>query len=129
MHRRRTVLLTLLLLASVVAVPVVLTWRQVKQERLDQALFVAVKHNDTREAISLLQQGADANARAKTTPSMPFWRVLLNRLHGFPPRPDTGPDALFVALELPEGTSGWPPDNPTLVKVLLDHGALVNIRD
>ena len=36
---------------------------QVRQDRLDRALIAAIKRNATREVLSLLRQGADANCR------------------------------------------------------------------
>jgi len=63
MRRRYATLLTLLPLVGLVAVPVVLTWREVRQEQLNHALIAVVIRNDLSSVYSLLKQGADANAR------------------------------------------------------------------
>ncbi len=74
MKRRRTIVLTLLLLAALVAIPVVLTWRQVRQEQLNHALIAAVDRNDTAGIRLLLRQGADPNALALPADTRSIWQ-------------------------------------------------------
>jgi hypothetical protein len=73
MRRRRAALLTLLVLVGLVAVPVVLTWREVKQEQLNHALIAAVDHNDAAEVRRWLRQGADPNAKDDFGETPLFW--------------------------------------------------------
>src|SRR5262249_39155274 len=67
------ILLTLILLP--VLVSSVWIWRQVRQQRLDHALIESIKRNDTKSAIALLDQGADANATDK-----PYQPLLLKSM-------------------------------------------------
>ena len=61
MHRKRFLLSTFFLLLLLVGVPAWLTYRAVRQERLNRALIAAIKHNDTKDVLTLLQEGADPN--------------------------------------------------------------------
>jgi ankyrin repeat protein len=99
-HHKRVGLLFLLLMALLIAVPVGLTWRAVRQERLNQSLIAAVKRNDDRAVVSLLDQGADANCRDEPLRKFSLWETLVQL--------------------------GLPPENHRLVGALLDHGAQVN---
>src|SRR5437773_1880504 len=62
-HRRNRLTFTsLVLLVTLFGVPAWVTWRAVRQERLDSALIAAIKHNDTQAVVYLLRHGADVNA-------------------------------------------------------------------
>src|SRR5689334_3078743 len=86
------------LVAGFVGVPVLLTWRAVRQARLDRALIAAVKENNTQSVVSLLAQGADANARNVPPDTRPFWRQILTRLRRIQPQERPSYPALLVAL-------------------------------
>jgi hypothetical protein len=82
MRRKRAALVTLLLLASVAAVPLVLTWRAVRQEQLNHALIAAVDQNDAVAVKRLLRAGADPNAQVLSEDGHPVWTHFWDRLRG-----------------------------------------------
>src|SRR5579859_7173628 len=106
---------------------VLLTWRQVRQERISRELIAAILRNDSSAAIPLLQQGADANARDEAPHSLSSWSRLMLIFHLKPMPVSTAPTALLLALEGPEKTGDDWEVNPELVQALLDHGAQVNV--
>jgi hypothetical protein len=66
--------------------------RQVRQQQLDHALIEAIKKQDTPTGISLLSQGADANAVDRPYKPMTYGSLLTdwwNRLKGIKPQPNT----------------------------------------
>jgi hypothetical protein len=132
-HRKRAVLLTLLLLIGLLAVPVMLTWRQVRQERLNRSFLLAVRRNDTRAVLALLAQRANPDERELPSYTRSFWLTLLERLRGYQPKKDQFPTALLVALYWRRNALGAvvvpPPHNFALVKALVDSGANVNVSD
>jgi ankyrin repeat protein len=125
MRRKRVAVLAVLLLAGLLAVPVALTWRQVRQERLNQALIAAIRGRQQPKIASLLEQGADPNARMSaeqpgSQQSPPgFVATVKNgwNLHNRP-RQWTS-TALRVAVQ--QG-------NLNAVRLLLDKGADPNAR-
>ncbi|MCW3051645.1 MAG: ankyrin repeat protein [Chthonomonadales bacterium] len=123
--------------------------RQIRQERLDQSLIQAIKKQDVQTAISLLNQGANANATNRPYRSL-TWKLLLtdlwDRLRGSKPPQTTqtyspaltlvyGP----VGFGLPDTSIGmllnsedfipvdvsvkYKKDAMPLISALLDHGA------
>lgn len=92
-----------------------LTWRQVRQSRLDHALIDAVEKRETHKMVALLQQGANPNAPDEPQPE--FWGNPTNVSNWwswweqFHKRQAT---VLMVAVE-----SG----NRESVRLLLDRGA------
>jgi ankyrin repeat protein len=60
----RLLLITFLMLALFVLLPCWLTWRAVRQERLNDELLHICWMNDTQSVKSLLDQGTDPNARS-----------------------------------------------------------------
>src|SRR5262245_43399777 len=87
---------SVLILLCAVILPVLVTtiwyWRQVRQQRLDHALIEAIKKNDTPKAISLLDQGADANSTDKPYQPITLNSFLIgfwNRMRGNTPPRDT----------------------------------------
>jgi hypothetical protein len=124
--------LTWILLLALILLPVLVScvWYglQVRQQRLDHALIKAIKKRDTGTAISLLDQGADANATDKPEISVTLKSMLdvfWSRLKGNAPSKDTGffPSALLSLYWNGEHSVDKPLDNPALVGALLDHGA------
>src|SRR5688500_4268504 len=90
----------LVLLGSVIVltgIPLWLTWCQVRQERLNNALLSAIKRSDVPSVLSLLEQGADPNAREQPVSRRTFWQLLSERWQGKPPVPNTAPSALLLA--------------------------------
>jgi hypothetical protein len=139
MRRKRTALITLLLLIGLIAVPVVLTWREVRQEQLNHALIAAVDRNDAANVRRLLRHGADPNAEVLPVDTRSVWTRLrdLIRHHPIPSAaPSPFPTWKAVAVHKPvlmEAIEWSPsdkadPDNVDTVKALADAGANVNFR-
>jgi hypothetical protein len=129
MKRNRNVVLTLLLLAALISLPVVLTWREVRQERLNHAMISAVDRNDAAGVRRLLQQGADPNAQVISYDERPVWERLTDVVRrGNIPAVAHEP-VLMEAI-------GWYPsvdvaadyDNVETVTALIDAGADINKR-
>jgi hypothetical protein len=126
MRRRCTALLTLCMLFGLIAIPVVLTWREVRQEQLNHALIAAVDHNDAAGVRRWLRQGADPNAQVHTDDKRSLWKQVWDRLRGRHIQTKAVPmSALVAAIE-------WSYDNDVdkadTVQALVDAGAEVNIR-
>ncbi|HZT43506.1 MAG TPA: ankyrin repeat domain-containing protein [Chthonomonadaceae bacterium] len=94
-------------------------------------MIAAIKKNDTQMALTLLAEGADANARDEPPQHMSLWRLLLDRLRGRYSAPSTTHTALWLACAWGEEDLRRKPapDNWPLVKVLLERGAKVNVTD
>jgi hypothetical protein len=134
--RKRTLLVTFLLLTVLIGLPVWSVCRQVRQERLNRELIAAIKKNDTATVVALLNAGADANAQDKGDTQVSARHVLMtwmDRLRGRKPTKKTFyPSALMIASGNYVGQrdgSVTPPENAALVKDLLDRGAYPNVRD
>jgi|SRR5579871_43145 len=127
-RKRLNLIAALLLLAALVGGLGWLVYAPVRQERLNRALIAAIKQNETKKAIALLAEGADANARDTLPMNQSLWRLLLDRLRGKRPAPSTAPTALWVACcwSLEDNS---PRDNATMVKALLDRGAALEAKD
>lgn len=126
------------------AIPAVLAWHIVRQQRLNSTLLTAVKRNDARAVVSLLNQGADANCRDAPPSELSFGQLVMDFLSGRPTQRSHAPTPLLIALKAlpqpqppnklarqpyPVYSAVYPPENVPLVRALLDHGALVNERD
>jgi hypothetical protein len=89
MQQKRWVIGTVLIVFLMIfGLPCVWMMREIRQEQRNRALIAAIYNNDTRQVISLLNEGADANARDEQTPPPTFRQWLLrfvNRLRGRPP--------------------------------------------
>jgi uncharacterized protein len=113
--------------------------RQIRQQHLDHALIVAIKKKDTSSAISLLNQGADANATDKPytlVTLQSFLAEFWNRIQGKKPPKDIKfyPPALllpyweediYVNFDYTRNPiikdEAW--ENAQMVSALLEHGA------
>src|SRR5579872_5054393 len=96
--RRRIVAVSTLLLLSLVVVLCLLTWREVRQERLNRALIATIKsvpvpnpddpstlhfnmERTCKTAQALIRQGADPSAReTEATPPGSLWQALRDHL-------------------------------------------------
>lgn len=128
-RKRRLSLIVLCLLILFFTVPILLTWRLVRRTQRNQALIAAIKENNTRAALTLLEQGADADARDE--PHLKLLDMLWASLH--PAHGPTGAAPTALQLLLGEGRQNIPdyvpPMNMPLLQALLVHGADANIKD
>lgn len=128
----------LLLLAVLVGGLGWLTYRLIRQEKLNRALFATIYANQPEEAIRLLEEGADANARVNRNQPVSLHEHLTelwNRLRGQrgTPQTENSLTPLVTMYRPSHGASGAlpfiHPENLRLLKGLLDKGADVNAKD
>jgi len=132
MRRKRfNLIVTLSVLVALVAGLGWMIYTPVRQERVNRALIAAIKKNDTKTALALLNEGADPNARDMPPQHLSLWRLLLDRLRGKQPAPSQAPTALMLACAWRENDASSKPasDNWQLVKAFLERGAQVNVMD
>ena len=129
MRRRRLSLTALLLLVTVAGGLCWLTFTLLRQDRLDHALVAAIKQNDTKKILALLADGANPNSRDEPPKHRSLLRLLLNRLPGKRPTPSGVPTALLLACSSNEEIGKDYPENPALVKALLERGAALEAKD
>ena len=113
-----------------------LVCRMTQQDRLYHVLINAIKHNHAPAVFLLLQEGADPDARDRATKSftpVQYVETLFQRMRGKQPLSEsTAPTALLTALQSwwkPEGGSDRPPENTTIVEMLLRRRVEVNCKD
>jgi hypothetical protein len=138
-RRKSRLLISTLLLISVVSIPFVLTWRDVRQHQINHVLINAMQKGDIQYALGALNHGADGRAEVpeEETPPLSFAMVLRARLTGESVPTVHGTPSILVALGL--DAAQWrpkdvadtyvppPPENPQLVGALLAHGADPNV--
>jgi ankyrin repeat protein len=128
MRRKRATLLTLVLLIGLIVVPVVLTWRQVRQEQLNHALIATVDRNDATGVRRLLRQGANSNAQVPLDDTRSVWKRLWEQLqlHSTPLLFEGTPLQRAVGLD---DTDNANVDKDDIVAALAQAGANVNVRN
>ncbi len=109
-------------------IPGYLTYRVVRQERLNAALIRAIKSGKTSLALAALQNGADANSRDVNKDFRPQWKIMWDMMHGRRAPRSSRPTALslFLCGTIVEGDILLVPQDSPLVKALLDRGANPN---
>jgi ankyrin repeat protein len=136
MRRKRTALITFVLLAALVGATGLWLCAQQRQHALDRALIAALVHGDDKQALALVNQGADPNTRYSATP-MPLlhemWKQLLRLSQ---PASNAGQTAFMIACG-----AWWSNDETTmeiqsrrldalqLVDAMLRHGADLDAKD
>src|SRR5579871_4808974 len=118
-RRLRLALLTLAPVALFLAVFGGLTYRHVRQERLDRALIAAVQLDDAPTALKMLDQGADPNAYDRPNESPTGWRDWLRQAFA-PNHLKQGLTALQLALIDPRDPYPYPSHDYTIALALLD---------
>lgn len=128
-RKQRTILVMVVFCSLVLVVACVWLRRMDRQERLSRQLIAAIKRDDTKTAIQVLEQGADANVRDELDNARGL-PAILDLLFGETP---TAPTPLLLSLyrhDNPNGSPGvFTPESPELVSALLSHGAQVNVRN
>ena len=123
------------LLFMLVAVPVALTWREWRQEKLDQALVSAVGQYNSAATLDLLRRGANSDACKGMGQSISLWqewKAWQERLGGTMPVAHRGTPVLLLAvtnLPSPYGDKAGYARGVAVVKALLDHGAQVTVNN
>ena len=114
-----------------------LTYRESRQEQLNQQLIQAIKKEDADATLMALNAGADPNAHDSPDTSPSFWNVLLSQIeHIRHPRASglDAPSALLIAVAGEEpsdyhgGSGPFRLANQTIVENLLQRGAKVNVH-
>jgi len=90
-RRKHVSWITAGLLILLVAVYWRLEIRNIRQQRLSNALFAAVENRDTSTVVSLLKQGVDPNPPTEAWDPRPFWQILYDGLLGINRSPPHGP--------------------------------------
>jgi ankyrin repeat protein len=96
MANKKAKLLILVLPLVLVLLFAFLTWREVRQSRLNHALIVALQRGEIDRMAALLRQGADPNARNTPAPAL-TWHMLLDRWLRRSKAPDAEDTALIIA--------------------------------
>jgi len=134
-QKRRVRIDMVVILVILVGVPVLLLWRTVQHFRYNEALVQAVLHNDTQTAIRLLDAGADANALDESRRNGTALQRLIEDMKAKRNDQYVAPDPVLYTMLAPHYSSALKkrvptyPENPVLVKALLDHGADSNTHD
>lgn len=104
-----------------------MTYRQIRQDRLNRPLIAAIRANDTAAVQHLLAQGADANACAdeeRQVSSMQRLEIALFRLlHGDSPGQSCRKTTLMLVVRADDPDPSARGDNPDITRALLDQGA------
>lgn len=133
MKARRSPLFFLILV--LVGVGAIWVWKAHQQEALDRQLIAALVNNDSQQAITLLNAGADPNARFYPTPTPPLktlYRRLLRHSSVFV---NHSPTALMYAcgagayLQTSGRFDHYHGEDLPLIDAMLAHGAKVNFGD
>jgi ankyrin repeat protein len=146
MKRRRALLLTLLFLLLLLGIPGGFLLRAIHQEQRNHMLIAAIKANDPYKGIAALKVGADPNSHDypndRPLSFGDYTRQFLDKLLHPHSTPETQPTALMFLFQgrPPEHPSPGgnllsdmvlrpPPESPALLKALLEHGAVPNVKD
>jgi len=110
-----------------------LFWREIRQQKLNRALILAIERGEVKAAVDLLDLGADPDASdAPQSEALP-WRLLWDRMRGVAIRTETGTPALLLAVNSPceKANIDRQSDQASvrIVSALLDHGADVRLKD
>jgi hypothetical protein len=133
-HASWIALITFFLFAGLLAVPVILTWRQVRQERLNHALIASVDRHDTSEVRALLREGANPNTPIVPEDKRSAWTRIFDRLlDRSAPTPYETDSILLKAVAWRAERDRFslePPrvDNTDIARMLVENGAIVNFN-
>lgn len=130
MKRRRLLLLFTLVAALLVGGCGLWVWQAKRQYALNRQLIAALVNRDTKQALALVNVGADPDARCNPPP-VPTVNLLLSQLLRRSPGPaDSSPTAFLLACGkeyevVTKSHRRWTvcPQDPQLVQVMLAHGA------
>ncbi len=126
--KRRLLFVSVLVVALLVSGCGLSVWQAKRQYTLNRQLVAALLNNDNKQAIALVNAGADPNTPYATPPAPSFKRLLNQLLHRSSPPPHNDLWAfLFVCGEGWELDNGVFADHRTedvyLVQSMLEYGA------
>lgn len=130
---QRTALLSAILFIGLIGTVVLWLRVQRRQYALNRQLIAALVNGDDKQALALVNAGADPNTRYKPTP-VPSLPELVNRLfHGSALPVNDSPSAFTMVCGVQYGdgnnTQTFGLDDAPLVQTMLRHGADVNMKD
>lgn len=136
MKTRRLIILSLLVVPLLVGGGGLWVWQAKRQYALNRELIAALVTNDTKQALALVNRGADPNTRYNSPPA-PTLKLLLNRVfHRSPDIAESSPTAFMLACRAfyKQPETAYDPqlrrkECPQLVQAMLTHGANTNEKD
>ena len=106
-----------------------LTYRQIRQDKLNRMLIAAIKQNDLRGVSTTLEQGASPNAAEMPADTRPFWKQWLDQCLGRTLiRKGECALSLAAAPDL-EDLAIYHGNSHAVVRLLLEKGANPNVMD
>jgi hypothetical protein len=136
MKPRRALLLSLTVVLALCAACGLWLHREQRQYALNRQLIDALEHGDTKQALALVNAGADPNTRQFSTPAPTLPELLKQLLHHTPPPDNNSPTAFRMAFGAYWSTTPNQSfhlisldENLPLIQAILAHGANVNARD
>ena len=132
-HRRLVLLTFALLLLGLGLACFVWVKIQQRQHALNRQLIEALKNGNTKEALALVESGADPNTRYEPTPVPSLSELMDQMVHRSPPIINDSPTALMIACGANgEATSAFSsyiaPLDPHLIHAMLLAGVNVNAK-
>lgn len=115
----------------IVAIPIWFTWKMAQQSQRETSLFRAIRKNDTAKVVALLDSGVNPNVQEprlfRSFENFPHNLLNAGTRYYYVTTPLS---ASLCHLEFP-GTAGEylifnPRPNPSIIRALLDHGAIAN---
>lgn len=133
--RRALLLMTTVALALCTACGL---WLRVQQQQYarNRQLIAALKHDDTQQALALVNEGADPNTPSAALPTPTFTSLLSSLLRRLPPPINDSSTAFHIAcgmlIEQEQGvySASIPAhEDASLVQAMLARGANINALD
>ena len=136
MKPRRWLLLFLTLVLAAAGSCGIWVWKAQQQYTLNRELIAALVRNDSKQALALVNRGANPNTRYAPPPS-PTLKLLLNQLLRRPPiSVEDSPTAFLLACggnqflpDMGANVIAPSPDDAPLVQAMLAHGANGNLSN
>ncbi len=133
---KRSILLACGLLLVLVNMPGLLLWKAKRQYALNRQLIAALERYDNKQALSLVNAGADSNTRYNASPAPSLPQLARQLLHRSPPLVDDSSTAFlfvcgahwhfsdrFIIVREKKSEEGL------LVRTMLANGGDCNARD
>ncbi len=136
MKARRSLLLLLTLVLAVVGARGLWVWKAKRQYALNRQLIAALKNNDAKQALALVNRGADPNTRYNPPPAPTLTQLFNHLLHRSLVPANDSPTAFLMACGANWNVSSKDikygddsPRNVSLIRAMLTHGGDSNTTD